>query len=145
MDIEIFTDEAQRASWMFDNAGRDTDAVLSDIGESVSHYIDTHGGDDKLPEELCGAVCAVVAAANLYAVSDEATDIETAMESFGRINEAAWHAMHAVEHGDAMASAVFQPESETETVGHVVQRLTEWVVSHLPESDPDAFLASLSL
>lgn len=151
LDILILTDDAQRASWYFDHAGHDVRDTLAEIQEGISHYIETHDNDGRLPEDLCGAVCATMAATILYgeatAAEQDMRDMGDVFASLANVQEAAGFAQHAVEHGDRMAVEVFWPDGvgDEDTVGDVAARLTSWVLAHLPESDPDAFLASLSL
>lgn len=156
LDILILTDDSQRASWYFDRAGHDVRDTLQEIHDGINHYFDTHGnaddgGEDKLPEGLCGAVCATLAATILYGVATAPNpeDVGDFFAMMANINEAAGYAEHAMDHNDSMAVEVFFPghddDSGQDNVGAVVERLTSWVLAHLPESDPDAFLASLSL
>lgn len=149
MDILILTDDAQRASWYFDAAGRPTEDVLQELQDGIRHYFDTHPeDDDKLPENVCGAVCATMAAVILYGevTAPPAADMQDVLNSYANLQESANFAHHAIEHNDAMAVEVFTPNDDpAETVQDVAARLTSWVLAHLPESDPDAFLASLSL
>lgn len=141
MDIQILTDDTQRASFYFDNAGRDPQEVLREVSDGVDHYFTTHN-TDGLPESLCGPVTATLAAINLYALATVPMNV---WDAVNRAQDASEFADHAMEHGDAMACEVYGPKNNgDDTVDGAVQRLTEWVLAHLPESDPDAFLASLS-
>lgn len=152
MDIQILTDDSQRAAWYFDRAGYDVRDTLSEIQDGIQHYFETHDdADGKLPEALCGAVCATLAATILYGVATApaTADFGEFMAMTANVNEAAGFAEHSLDHNDPMAVEVFSPghddDSGQDNLGAVLERLTSWVLAHLPESDPDAFLASLSL
>lgn len=152
INVANLVDLTYRANLMFDNASTDPTEFVETLSEAVDAYL-TARGEETLQDDICGAVNAVMAAAGVVEItqrtSPAAAEDEDPNERLSTllhvVNVAAITldaAAHAVMHNDPMAVECF-PDGGTHDEWLV--NLTDWVPSHLPEFDADAFLASFDL
>lgn len=144
VDLDRLSDDTYVAEFAWDNSG-DPRPAMEALGEALDHYVSTHDvSEGMLPDAICGPASALFALGMLL----EAVHADNPITAMLALAESQHMAAHALDHSDRIAEAVFggcDDDAEETTLGEVLDRAQSWVLAHLPESDPDAFLQSESV
>lgn len=151
IDFEaLAASEEAFAEFAWEHAGDDMREVLDSLSEAIVSYVENHDPDpdrpDTLPPHICGTVCTLLALAWLE-FSKQALQAGDTYAFMAAVGEVANNGMHAwQEHEHPAAVAIFGPcAAGDDRLGAIEQRAQDYVLAHLPSSDPDAFLASLTI